>query len=117
MDAYADWSRTLFETLTSNRASRNKFFSQFANDAFREIHKRYRIVSALKKEAARLNAVPESHCWVSSEGEEPVLHMESPRLFYKRSVGLKPHEWEWLLAQEEIQYLLRCGANETRVLT
>ena len=53
MDGRQEWNRRLFESLTSNRLSRNKYFSQFANDWFKAVHKRYLIVASLKKEAGR----------------------------------------------------------------
>jgi len=111
-----DWSRALFESLTSNRVSRNKYYTKFTTAGFRAVHRRYMIVSSLKREAARLATDPQSICWVTSDGDDPVFHMESPRLAYKREVALKDHEWEWLLQQQEVQNLLKSSSHNTLAL-
>ena len=114
MDNRRDWDRTLFETLTSNRLSRNKYLAQFANQWFMAVHRRFRVVSSLKKDAERLRSIPETNCWISGEGEGLEFHLQSPRLRYKRVVALRPHEWEWLGRQKEIQTLL--SANPRTVM-
>lgn len=101
-----DWDRTVFETLTSNRLSRNKYFAQFANRWFKAVHRRFRVVASLKKDAQRLGSIPDTNCWISGEGEGLVFHLQSPRLSYSRAVALRPYEWEWLGRQQEIQSLL-----------
>lgn len=106
MDSRQEWNRSLFETLTSNRLSRNKFFTQFTNEWFKAVHRRFRVVTSLKQDAGRLGSIPETHCWVSSEGDGLLFHLQSPRLSYKRVVSLQPYEWEWLVRQKEIQTLL-----------
>ena len=111
-----EWSRSLFETLTSNQVSRNKHYTKFSNDGFRAIHRRFQVVSSLKREAGKLVTDPKSACWITSNGESPVFHMESPRLFYKRAVTLKHHEWEWLLQQQEVQKLLKASSFNTLAL-
>ncbi len=102
----------MFETLTSNRLSRNKYFAKFTNDWFRAVHKRFRIVVSLRKDAERLGAVPESNCWVSEDGDGLLFHLQSPRLSYKRVVPLQRYEWEWLVQQEEIQSLLTAETRD-----
>jgi hypothetical protein len=101
-----DWNRTLFETLTSNRLSRNKYFTQFTNDWYKAVHRRFRVVASLKKEAERLGGIPDTNCWVSASADGLLFHLQSPRLSYKRVVALQPYEWEWLVQQEAIQSLL-----------
>jgi hypothetical protein len=114
VDHRGEWDRTLFESLTSNSLSRNKYFTQFANHWFRAVHRRFRVVSSLKKDAQRLGSIPETNCWVCEEGDGLVFHLQSPRLSYKRVVALQPYEWEWLVRQKEIQSLL--SANPRNAL-
>ena len=111
MNGRRDWERSLFETLTSNRLSRNKYFTQFSNDWFKAVHRRFRVVTALKQDAGRLGSIPETHCWVSTEGAGLLFHLQSPRLSYKRVVALQPYEWEWLVRQKEIQSLLSANTR------
>ena len=106
MEDRREWDRTLFESLTSRRVSRNKFFAQFATQWFQSVHRRFRVVSSLQKDAQRLGGIPDTQCWISGEGESLVFHLQSPRLSYVRSVALRPYEWEWLGRQKEIQSLL-----------
>ena len=101
-----DWNRSLFETLTSNKLSRNKYFTKFTNEWFKAVHRRYRVVASLKKDAERLGAIPETNCWVSDDGDALLFHLQSPRLSYKRVVALQSYEWEWLGRQEAIRSLL-----------
>ena len=107
MNERLEWNRRLFETLTSNRLSRNKYFTKFASEWFQAVHRRYRIVASLKREAARLGAIPGSNCWVSDQGNGLLFHLQSPPLRYRRVVALQPYEWEWLFQQQEIQSLLQ----------
>ena len=106
MNHRQDWERTLFETLTSNKVSRNKHFAQFANGWFKAVHRRFRVVASLKKDAERLGSIPETNCWVSTNADGLLFHLQSPRLSYKRVVALQPYEWEWLGQQKAIQALL-----------
>lgn len=115
MDHRHEWNRTLFETLTSNRLSRNKFFEQFRNDWFKAVHRRYRVVSSLKLDAARLGSIPDTNCWVSANGDGLLFHLQSPRLSYKRVVALQSYEWEWLVQQKEIQCLLSAHTSDARL--
>jgi hypothetical protein len=101
-----DWDRSLFETLTSNRLSRNKYFTQFNNAWFKAVHRRFRVVTSLRKDAERLGVIPDTNCWVSENGGGLLFHLQSPRLSYTRVVALQPYEWEWLVQQKEIQCLL-----------
>lgn len=107
VDDRQDWNRNLFQTLTSNKVSRNKYFTKFTGKWFRAVHKRYRVVASLKREAARLGAIPDSLCWISSNGDGLLFHLRSPRLMYAREVALQSYEWEWLHQQEEVQSLLK----------
>lgn len=107
-----DWNRSLFETLTSNKLSRNKYFTKFTNEWFRAVHRRFRVVASLKKDAQRLGTIPETMCWISTDGDGLLFHLQSPRLSYTRVVALQPYEWEWLARQEEIRSLLsETGGN------
>lgn len=106
-----EWNRHLFHALTSKRLSRNKYFAKFSDGWFRAVHKRYRTVASLKREAERLAAVPETNCWISRESDALLFHLQSPRLSYKRVVALQPHEWEWLIQHDEIQQLLRARSH------
>ncbi len=112
MDGRHEWNRRLFESLTSNRLSRNKYFSQFANDWFLAVHKRYRIVSSLKKEAGRLAPLNGSVCWISNNGDGPIFHLKSAPLRYSREVALQTYEWDWLAKQEEIRSLLQSDPRD-----
>lgn len=115
MDSRQEWNRSLFETLTSNRLSRNKYFTQFTNDWFKAVHRRFRVVTSLKQDAGRLGSIPDTHCWISSEGDDLLFHLQSPRLSYKRVVALQPYEWEWLVQQKEIQTLLNESGRSARL--
>ena len=106
MEERREWDRSLFESLTSNRLSRNKYFAQFTSEWFRAAHRRFRVVESLRQDARRLGTIPETHCWVSPEGDRLWFHLQSPRLSYKRVVALQSYEWEWLGRQEEIRSLL-----------
>lgn len=112
----AQFESALFERLTSSLVSRNKYYTKFTNDGFRAVHRRYRVVSSLKKEAGKLAIDTNSVCWITSDGNDIVFHMESPQLFYKRAVALKHHEWEWLLQQQEVRQLLKESSLNTRSL-
>jgi len=111
VDHRHEWDRTLFETLTSNRLSRNKYFAQFNNDWFKAVHRRYRVVASVKKDAERLGTIPETNCWISSSADGLLFHLQSPRLSYKRVVALQPYEWEWLVQQKAIQLLLSANSE------
>lgn len=109
-----EWNRSLFETLTSNRLSRNKHYAQFANSWFKAVHRRFRVVASLKKDAERLGCIPDTNCWISdNNGDGLLFHLQSPRLSYKRVVVLQPYEWEWLARQEEIRSLLSDASRST----
>ena len=107
-----EWNRSLFETLTSNRLSRNKYFAKFATGWSKAVHRRYRVVVSLRKEAARLGAIPETSCWISVDGSAVLFHLQCPRLQYLRVVALQPYEWEWLGRQAEIKPLLNPQTQE-----
>jgi len=106
VESRREWDRSLFESLTSSRLSRNKYYAQFTHEWFRAVHRRYRVVESLKHDARRLAVVPETNCWVSPDGDGLLFHLQSPRLSYKRVVALQSYEWEWLGQQEEIRSLL-----------
>ena len=111
MEHRREWERRLFESLTSNKLSRNKYFTQFGNEWFSVVHRRFRVVASLKKDAERLGGIPETNCWVSASAHGLLFHLQSPRLSYKRVVALQPHEWEWLMRQKAIQMLLSANAE------
>jgi hypothetical protein len=115
VDSRQEWDRSLFESLTSKRLSRNKYFAQFSTDWFRAVHRRFRVVASLKKDAERLGGMPETCCWIEREGEGLLFHLQSPRLGYKRVVALQPYEWEWLARQEEIRTLLSADTRGARL--
>jgi hypothetical protein len=106
VDDRQDWNRSLFQSLTSNRLSRNKYFTKFAAGWSRAVHRRFRVVASLKRDAERLGTVPDTNCWIRAEGDGLWFHLQSPRLSYKRVVALQPYEWEWLAQQEAIRALL-----------
>lgn len=101
-----DWNRQMFQALTSKRLSRNKFFARFSEGWSKAIHKRYKIMSSLQREAERLGQVPETLCWVDNNEKGLLFTLESPRLSYKRVVPLEAYECEWLLEQKAIQAIL-----------
>lgn len=116
MDGRGDWNRNLFESLTSNRVSRNKYFTQFTDVWFKAVHKRYRIVISLKREAGRLGGLQGTRCWISEDddpqGFDLLFHLQSPRLSYTRSVALQSYEWDWLVQQDEVRALLQSQPRE-----
>ncbi len=101
-----EWMRSLFEALTSRRLSRNKYFASFERGWAKVVHRRYRIVRALKAEAERLAGIPDSFCRVLPATEGVQLSLHSPRMHYRRDVALYLHEWEWLNQQAEVRQLL-----------
>jgi hypothetical protein len=105
-EAREETSRSLFRALTSRRLSRNKQFASFSSGLFRIAHRRFRHLDALRREAERLAVFPDSSCWVREDGEALLLHIEGPRLYYRRVVALRRYEWDWLLEQQGIRTLL-----------
>lgn len=111
MDERREWMRGLFEALTSKRLSRNRYFASFERGWAKVVHRRYRIVRALKAEAERLAGIPDSFCRVVPAVEGVQFSLHSPRLRYRRDIALFPHEWEWLNQQAEVQQLLCAPAH------
>ncbi|MBI4083340.1 MAG: hypothetical protein HY423_12090 [Candidatus Lambdaproteobacteria bacterium] len=105
-EAREETSRSLFRALTSRGLSRNKQFASFSAGLLRIAHRRFRHLDALRREAERLAAIPDSSCWVHEDGDALLLHLEAPRLLYRRIVALRRYEWDWLLEQQGIQALL-----------
>jgi hypothetical protein len=106
-----EWMRSLFEALTSKRLSRNKYFASFERGWAKVVHRRYRVVRALKMEAERLAGIPDSFCRVQPAAEGVHLSLHSPRMRYRRDVALFSHEWEWLNQQAEVRQLLCSPAH------
>lgn len=102
----------LFRALTLRQVSRNKYFASFTYAAFRRVHRRYRVVRALRAEAERLAGIPGSSCRVKQGGGVLQVRLESPRLQYWREVALLPYEWEWLEEQAGIRSLLAAAAAQ-----
>jgi hypothetical protein len=102
----------LFRALTLRQLSRNKYFASFTSAAFRRVHRRYRVVRALRAEAERLAGIPGSSCRVKQGGGVLQVRLESPRLQYWREVELLPYEWEWLEEQAGIRSLLAAAAAQ-----
>ena len=96
----------LFRAMVLQEVSRNKTFGSFTSEGFRKVHRRYRIVRALEREAERLAVISGSSCHVLTREGVLQLCLESPTLYYRREVGLLPYEWEWLGAQTGIRTLL-----------
>jgi|SRR5690349_4567238 len=107
MDERREWMRSLFEALTSKRLSRNKYFASFERGWAKVVHRRFRIVRALKVDAERLAGIPDSFCRVETAAEGVQFSLHSPRMRYRRDIVLLPHEWEWLHRQDGVQQLLR----------
>ena len=107
MDERREWMRSLFEALTSKRLSRNKYFASFERGWAKVVHRRFRIVRALKVDAERLAGIPDSFCSVETAAEGVQFSLHSPRMRYRREIVLFPHEWEWLHRQDGVQQLLR----------
>jgi len=103
---HQDWDRAMFQALTSRALSRNKYYATFAQGMFRAIHRRFRTVDGLRREAERLAALPGSTCRISEDGEGLRLHLNAPMLSYRREIDLRAHEWDWLTQQEGIRKLL-----------
>lgn len=106
----------LFRAMTLHEVSRNKYYSSFAQEGFRRVHRRYRVVRALQREADRLAGIPGSCCRVLTKAGVLQVQLESPTLQYRREVALLPYEWEWLGEQKGIRLLLAAanarGAGE-----
>jgi hypothetical protein len=96
----------LFRAMVLHEVSRNKTFGSFASEGYRRVHRRYRIVRALQREAERLAGISGSWCHVLTKEGVLQVCLESPTLYYRREVGLLPYEWEWLGAQTGIRTLL-----------
>jgi len=111
MDERREWMRSLFEALTSKRLSRNKYFASFERGWAKVVHRRYRIVRALKVDAERLAGIPDSFCSVETAAEGVQFSLHSPRMRYRREVVLFAHEWEWLYCQAEVRQLLRTATH------
>jgi hypothetical protein len=101
----------LFRALTLRQVSRNRYFASFTYAVYRRVHRRYRVVRALRAEAERLAGIPGSFCRVRSGAGVLQVRLESPRLQYRREVALLPYEWEWLAEQAGIQFLLAAAAQ------
>jgi len=112
MEGEREWMRSLFEALTSRRLSRNKYFASFERGWGRIVHRRYRVVRALKSEAERLAGIPDSFCRVRMAADGVQISLHSPRLQYRREAALLPHEWEWLNRQEEVRQLLQAPGGD-----
>lgn len=96
----------LFHLMVAHQVSRNKNTNSFAYEAFRRLHRRYRVVQSLQREAERLAGLPGSSCRVLTGNGVLQVCLESPTLQYRRQVALLPYEWEWLGAQTGIRTLL-----------
>jgi len=96
----------LFHLMVEHQVSRNKNTNSFAYEAFRRLHRRYRVVQSLQREAERLAGLPGSSCRVLPGDGVLQVCLESPTLQYRRQVALLPYEWEWLGAQTGIRTLL-----------
>lgn len=108
--------RSLFQALTSQRLSRNRYFASFERGWARAVHRRFRIVRALKADAERLAGIPDSYCRIETAPEGVQLSLYSPRMGYRRKAILFHHEWEWLNRQVEVQHLLRAAGGATALL-
>lgn len=116
MDERREWMRSLFQALTSQRLSRNKYFASFERGWARVMHRRFRIVRALKADAERLAGIPESYCRVETAAEGVRFSLYSPRMGYRRQAVLFHHEWEWLNRQVGVQHLLRAAGGAPALL-
>ena len=105
-------NRNIFKALTSRAVSRNKDFARFSDSWVRTVHRRYQVVSSLVRDAGRLGGIPETHCWIRHQDEVMQFHLTCPRLLYSRVVTLQPHEWEWLIQQQEIQALYKSEPHQ-----
>lgn len=112
MEERAEWMRNLFKALTTKQISRNKNFATFSRSWSRLVHRRYKVVDALKQEADRLAKIPGTSCWVSGSEGELFFHMQCPRMQYARTVALHGYEWEWLGQQSGVQSILKVNALE-----
>ena len=112
MEERAEWMRNLFKALTSKQISRNKNFATFSRGWSRLVHKRYKVMEALKEETDRLAKIPGTSCRVSEDSGELVFHLDCPRMQYSRKVALHGYEWEWLGEQSSVQSLLEVNALE-----
>jgi len=107
MSDHEQWRRELFLALSQAQVSRNKFPETFAQGWSREVHRRFKRVSSIKREAERLADVPGTACWVAPDGEDGLeFHLECPPLQYRRVIAVERHELEWLVAQSQIRTLL-----------
>jgi len=107
-----EWTRNLFNALTTKQVSRNKNFSLFTSGWRKQVFRRFRIVCALRREAERLGRIPGSRCWVDHNQDGLHFHLSCPSLKYRRIVPLNNHEWEWLGSQRCVQDLLTVDSLE-----
>ena len=112
MEERTEWMRNLFKALTTKQISRNKNFATFSRGWSRQVHKRYQVVEALKREIDRLAKLPGTSCWVSQDSGKLFFHLECPRMQYARKIALHGYEWEWLGEQSSVQSLLKVNALE-----
>jgi hypothetical protein len=106
MEERTEWMRHFFKALTSKKISRNKNFAAFTKGWARFVHRRYRVMDALRSEVERLGRIPGTTCWVSEENGGLYFHLQCPRMHYKRIIALEGYEWEWLGQQSGVQALL-----------
>ncbi len=109
-----EWQRNLFRALTTERVSRNKFPDTFAEGWSRDVHRRFKTLRALKRDAERLAEIAGSVCWVSDGDEGLRIHLHCPSLLYSRVVAVYGYELEWLMAQRGVRALLDVRTLESR---
>ena len=106
MEERTEWMRQFFKALTSKEISRNKNFTAFAGGWARFVHRRFRVMDALRGEAEKLALIPGTTCWITEKEGDLYFHLKCPRMHYQRIVALQSYEWEWLGQQSGVQALL-----------
>ena len=109
---HEDWRRDLFQALTTQRVSRNRFPDTFAQGWSREVHRRFQTLRALKRDAERLQDIEGTLCWVTEHAEGRRFHLRCPALRYTRMVTVHEYELEWLMAQCAVRALLKVNVLE-----
>ncbi len=106
MEEKSEWMRQFFKALTSKQISRNKDFAAFSHGWARFVHRRFRVIDALRGEAEKLAKIPGTTCWITENEGALFFHLRCPRMHYRRKIALQNYEWEWLGQQDGIQSLL-----------
>ncbi len=106
MDERHEGMRNIFKALTSRTLSRNNNFAAFVQGWSRTVHRRFRVVQALARDAERLSGLDGTTCSVIQDAPDLRLRLSCEALQYRRTVVLRDYEWQWLQEQPGVRSLL-----------